>query len=355
MALVYTVLGVVAGLLGEGLAAALQNPWVLGAFALLLTGLALSMFDVWTFQMPAGLQARLQAASGRLPGGRFGGVFLMGGLSALMVGPCVAAPLAGALVYIGQSRDALLGAVALFSLAAGMSVPLLLLGLSAGTLLPRAGAWMERVKFFFGLLLLGVALWLVQPVLPLALTLLLLGGGALLGASLLVQGGALRRGLGLLVGLWGASLVLGALSGGSSLWQPLKHWGSASPAPAAAAPALRFERVADLAALDQALAQARQASRPVLLDFYADWCVSCKEMEHLTFPDPRVQARLGRALLLQADVTANTAADKALMRRYGLFGPPALLAFDSQGYERSRVIGFVKPEPLLARLASLGI
>jgi thiol:disulfide interchange protein DsbD len=182
MALIYTGFGVVAGLLGEGLAAALQNPWVLGAFALLLAGLSLSMFGVYELQLPGGLQSRVSAVSGRLPGGRFAGVFAMGGLSALIVGPCVAAPLAGALVYISQTKDVVIGGLALFSLAMGMSVPLLLVGLSAGSLLPRAGAWMEGVKTVFGVMLLAVALWIVSPVLPGWALMLIIGTGLLIGA-----------------------------------------------------------------------------------------------------------------------------------------------------------------------------
>jgi thiol:disulfide interchange protein DsbD len=362
MACIYTLMGVAAGLAGAGLAAALQNPWVLGAFALLLSALALSMFGVWEFQMPAAVQTRLQGAASRLPGGQHVAVFAMGGLSALMVGPCVAAPLAGALVYIGQTRDAALGAVALFSLAMGMSIPLLALGLSAGTLLPRAGPWMERVKTVFGVLLMGVALWLVAPVLPEAVVMLLLGGGLLVGAVSAFRSTVVAKGLALVAGLWGASLVIGALSGGSTYLQPLRHLAErgstaavASTTTQAAGP--RFERVKDMAALNAALSAARQRGQTVILDFYADWCTSCKEMEHLTFAKPEVQARMGKALLLQADVTANNADDRALLRHFTLFGPPAVLLFDAQGQEKAqaRIIGFMPPEKFLSRLAQVGL
>jgi thiol:disulfide interchange protein DsbD len=237
MALVYTSFGVVAGLLGEGLAAALQNAWVLGAFALLLAVLSLSMFGVFELQMPSALQTRISARTQRLPGGRFAGVFVMGGLSALVVGPCVAAPLAGVLVFIGRTHDVLIGAVALFSLAMGMSVPLLLVGVSAGSLLPRAGAWMENVKRLFGVVLLAVALWIVAPVLPAAVLMLSIGAALVFGAALLGlldsnSDGARRRRIArafaLVAAVLGTFEIAGALSGGNDPAQPLAHWAGAA-------------------------------------------------------------------------------------------------------------------------------
>jgi len=297
MALVYTGMGVAAGLAGEGLAATLQTPWVLGAFALVLVGLSLSMFGFYDLQIPASWQTRLHAASSQVEGGRYGGVFVMGGVSALIVGPCVAAPLAGALVYISQTRDVVLGGVALFAMACGMGVPLMLVGWSAGSLLPKAGPWMAWVKRGFGVLLLAVAAWMVWPVLPFGST---------------------------------------AEAAGAS----------SQPTPGAG---VVFRRIRTLAELDEAV---RTAGRPVLFDFYADWCVSCKEMERFTFTEPAVRARLGEMLLLQVDVTANSADDKALMRRYGLFGPPAILLFDTAGRELSahRVIGFQRAGDFLSHL-----
>ena len=369
MALVYTALGVAAGLLGEGLAAYLQKPAVLAAFALLLVGLAMSMFGFYELQLPQAWQSRMVGASTRLPGGRFGGVFLMGGLSALIVGPCVAAPLAGALVYIGQTRDVLLGGAALFSLAAGMSVPLLLVGLSAGSLLPRAGAWMEQVKRFFGVLLLAVALWMVSPVLPAwgvmvgwALLLICVAVGLRAFDGLAPQARwpqHLGKGLGMVLALVGAAQLVGALSGGRDALQPLAHLvalrdAAAAPgntvAPQAEAP--RFEKVADLAALEQAVAR---SDRPVLLDVSADWCTACGEMERLTFRDPAVQARMGRMTLLRADVTANSATDRALLKRFGLFGPPGIVFFDPRGGERTgaRVVGYVEAAAFARHLDSL--
>lgn len=350
MALVYTAFGVVAGLLGEGLAAALQNPWVLGAFALLLAGLSLSMFGFYELQMPGAVQSKVSAASGRLKGGTFAGVFVMGGMSALIVGPCVAAPLAGALVYISRTHDVLIGGVALFSLACGMSAPLLLVGLSAGSLLPRAGAWMEKVKHAFGVLLLAVALWLVSPVLP-TWGLMALAGALLLMSAVYLgaferlpeAGGGWRsffKGVGVLLALVGAAQFVGALSGGRDTLQPLAHLAARGGSAASAEsgkPA--FTTVRSVAELDAAIAA---AGKPVMLDFYADWCVSCKEYEKFTFSDGDVRKKLQDFVLLKADVTANTAHDKALLKRFDLFGPPGIVFFDGQGREKAaaRVIGY---------------
>jgi thiol:disulfide interchange protein DsbD len=365
MALVYTGFGVAAGLAGEGLAAALQTPWVLGAFAALLVVLSLSMFGLYELQLPAAWQTRLSGAGERLQGGRLGGVFLMGGLSALIVGPCVAAPLAGALVYISQTRDVLLGGVALFAMACGMSVPLLLVGLSAGTLLPRAGAWMEAVKRLFGLMLLAVAVWMVAPLLPTAVAMVAWGALALAAAGVCGllrpwpaprtwQGGVARL-AGLLFALVGLAQLVGGLTGGRDALRPWAHLtGAASPAEGHALP---FRRVRSTAELDEAVRAAAAAGRPVMFDFYADWCVSCKEMERFTFSVPAVQARLAGAVLLQVDVTANNDDDRALLRRFGLFGPPAILFFDATGRELTdrRVIGFQDADTFLASLGAAGI
>ena len=366
MALVYTTLGVAAGLAGEGLAGALQKPWVLLTFGALLVALALSMFDVYQLQLPSALQTRLSDASGKLSGGRLAAVFAMGAVSALIVGPCVAGPLAGALLYISQTGNALVGAGALFAMACGMSVPLLLTGLSAGSLLPRAGAWMNHVKKIFGLLLIGVALWMVSPVLPVTAAMALWGAFAILCAAFLRVGEPVAQGagagayaakaLGVLMLLAGLFELVGAASSGRDVLQPLAHLraGPAAPAggdmaAAAGEAGPRFTRVRSIAELDQALAS---AGKPAMLDFYADWCVSCKEMERLTFSDARVQAAMQGMRLLQADVTANSEEDRALMKRFKLFGPPGIVMFDASGEEvpRARVIGYLPPDKFLQRM-----
>ncbi len=362
MALVYTALGLAAGWAGEGLAAALQQPWVLSVFAAMLVLLALSMFGFYELQLPRAWRERLTQASGRTRGGRLWGVFLMGGVSALIVSPCVAAPLAGALVYISQSRDMLLGGMALFALAAGMSVPLLLLGASAGHWLPRSGAWMEHIKHFFGVLLVAVALWMLQSVLPGAVSMLLWGALLLVSAVYLRVFDTLHtgargwakffKGVGVVLAVLGVLQLVGAASGGRDPWQPLRHL--ATTGSVQAATGVHFQRVGSVAELERVVAT---AGRPVMLDFYADWCVSCKEMEAFTFSDPRVQAALSGALLLQADVTRNSPEDRALLRRFRLFGPPGIVFFDARGRELEgvRVIGFQSAERFLQSLAVAGL
>ncbi|PHV39425.1 protein-disulfide reductase DsbD [Janthinobacterium sp. BJB304] len=353
MAIVYTALGVAAGLAGEGLAAQLQNPWVLGFFALLMAGLALSMFGFYELQVPAFLQGKLTSVSNQQSSGRLAGVFVMGAISALIVGPCVAAPLAGALLYISQTRDVVIGGSALFAMAVGMSVPLLLVGVSAGTLLPRAGAWMDAVKRFFGVLQLGVAWWLVSPVLPgavqmLGWTVLFVGYGMyLLVGKSGAQHAWVAKAFGLVFAVLGAMQLVGVVSGGRDPLAPLAHLGGGQ------VHAQPFTRVKTVAQLDAALAQL--GGKPALLDFYADWCVSCIEMEKLTFVDPAVRAKMGQAVLLQVDVTANDADDKAMLKRFQLFGPPGIIMFNPQGQEiaQSRVIGFQNAATFLTSLRKL--
>lgn len=399
MSVIYTALGIAAGLSGAGLAAWLQTPWVLGLFALLLAVLALAMFDVYTLQMPSFIQSRLMAKNSHILGGKMSAAILMGALSALIVGPCVAAPLAGALLYISQTGDVFLGGAALFAMAWGMGVPLLLMGASAGKLMPRAGAWMEGVKQFFGLLLLATAWWMVTPLMPTWIQILGWAVLAMFAAVLLRPfepitsesgvSGACRKTLGLLLIVLSTVWILGVASGGRSLLQPLNHLSLSNSHPAmmgiptvapvttpmtpqgsmdgsssrigkqqllgtptvnlssttAQSPgALKagppsFQLVRTVAELEQLLAQ---STRPVMLDFYADWCVSCKEMEAFTFVDPRVIQRMSQMLLLKVDVTANNADDRALMKKFRLFGPPGIIFFSPGGHERKdvRVVGF---------------
>ena len=347
MAIVYTALGVAAGLLGEGLAAALQNPWVLGSFGILLVGLSLSMFNVYQLQVPAALQTKLVEVSDKQRAGKLLGVFIMGAISALIVGPCVAAPLASALLYISQTKNVLVGGVALFSMAMGMSVPLLLVGLSAGSLLPRAGRWMESVKQVFGVLMIAMALWLVSPVLPawiqiLGWTLLLLGYGVFLLRHNVVP----IKMAALLLCALGLTEFVGVVTGGRDVFQPFAHL-----AGVAKVSVVEFRRIKSIDELHLALAQAKSQGKSVMLDFYADWCVSCKEMEKLTFTDAGIKSKLDTMVLLQADVTANNDDDKALLKRFTLFGPPGIIFFNSGSVESGRVIGFEKVDQFSASLA----
>lgn len=352
MSVVYTALGVAAGLSGAGLAAWLQTPWILTLFAILLAVLALAMFDAFTFQMPSGIQARLAERSSRIPGGRYTGALLMGALSALIVGPCVAAPLAGALLYISQTGDVVLGGAALFAMAWGMGVPLLIVGASSGALLPKAGPWMDGVKRLFGMLLLATAWWMLIPVVPTWVQMtgwafLAIVGAVMLRAFDALPAGAgsarmFGKGIGLLLALAAAAWLIGAASGGRDVLQPLSHFASgglAASGAAAHAGELQFKRVRNNAELDALLAASTQ---PVMLDFYADWCVSCREMERFTFTDPGVAQRMAGMLLVQADVTANNADDRALLKRFRLFGPPGIMFFEPGGKELpdARVVGF---------------
>ncbi|MBV7536407.1 protein-disulfide reductase DsbD [Duganella sp. sic0402] len=361
MAMVYTALGVAAGIAGEGLAGALQKPWVLLTFGALLFALALSMFDVYQLQLPGALQSRLSESSGRQSGGKIAGVFIMGALSALIVGPCVAGPLAGALLYISKTGNAVIGGWALFAMATGMSVPLLLTGLSAGSLLPRAGAWMNHVKTVFGLLLIAVAIWMIGPVLPVTASMALWGALAILCAVFLRPGAAVpagagigahaARALGVVFLLAGLFQLIGAASNGTDVLQPLAHLRAGSGAGTADAGHAepRFTRIRSVAELEKLLANAKQ---PVMLDFYADWCVACKEMERMTFSDSRVASAMRGMQLIQVDVTANSADDRALMKRFQLFGPPGIILFNASGQEvpKARVIGFMPPDSFLRQL-----
>jgi thiol:disulfide interchange protein DsbD len=362
MALTYAAVGVAAGLSGTLLSNALQTPWVLGSFAGVFVLLSLSMFGFYELQLPTALQSKLTDASNKLHGGHLSGVFVMGALSAIIVGPCVAAPLAGALLYIGQTHDAWLGAAALFSMALGMGMPLLLIGASAGTLLPKAGGWMESVKRLFGVLLLAVAIWLISSLIPVGVQMLLWSVLLILSAVFLHALDALQhnasnwhrlwKGIGLLSFLLGIAYLIGALSGAGDILRPL---GRVVASQSENFTALQFSRVKNIIELDARLAQA--GGKTVMLDFYADWCVSCKEMERNTFSDPKVQEKLKNTLLLQADVTANSEDDKVFLARYQLFGPPATLFFKQNGKEQAdfRVTGYQNAGQFLQSLQNAGL
>jgi len=344
MALTYTAAGIAVAAGGSHVQAAFQQPWILGAFAALFVVLALSMFGLFTLQMPAAIQTRLSALSNRQSAGTLGGVFVMGALSALIVTTCVAPALVGALVVIGQSGDVVRGGIALFVMALGMGTPLLAIGASAGKLLPKAGAWMDTVKRLFGALMLGVAAWMLARVLPERVSLILWAVPAV-AAAVVLWSGARRLGgvmwlparLGAAAaGLYGLVLITGAALGGTDPLAPL-------PSLAGTRHELAFHTIKSVDDLQSAVSSARAQSRPVMLDFYADWCVSCKEMQKYTFTDARVQTALRNAVLLRADVTHNDAADQALLKHFGIYGPPTIAFYGADGHERRdfRVVGYM--------------
>jgi thiol:disulfide interchange protein DsbD len=360
MAMTYTTAGVLAGLFGANLQATFQNPWILGLFSLIFVALALSMFGFYELQLPSRVQSRLAEMSNRQEGGTLAGVAIMGLLSALIVGPCVAPPLAGALIFIGQTGDAVLGGTALFALSLGMGAPLLAIGTSAGKLLPTAGVWMDAVKAVFGVALLAVAILLLERILPTAAAmalwgLLLIGSAMYMGALQQLPPGAsgwtkLWKGVGFFLLTYGVLMLVGAAAGGKDTLQPLRGLGMGD---VGTEQRLAFKRVKTVADLDREIAAASAAGRPVMLDFYADWCVSCKEMERYTFSDPAVVDQMDRFVLLQADVTDNDDEDQALMQdRFAIPGPPAILFFDPQGRELRgfRVIGFKPPGTFVEHL-----
>jgi thiol:disulfide interchange protein DsbD len=349
MALTYTIAGAAFAAAGQQAQAFFQKPWIIVLFAALFVLLALGMFGVFNLLVPAGVRSRVGGMSIRQKQGTLLGTAVMGALSSLIVTACVAPPLVAALAVIGQSGDVFRGGAALFALSLGMGAPLLLVGASAGRLLPKAGAWMDAVKVAFGVMMLGVAVWMVGRILPGPVTLALWAVVAFVAGYYLVKpgssdakGGAtiVRRGLGALAVVYGLAMLVGALAGHSNPLQPLAGFGTARDG--ASANHLAFTRIKTVADLDRALQSAKAAGRPVMLDFYADWCVSCKEMEHLTFTDPGVQAALAPATTLQADVTANDEADQALLQRFGILGPPTIVFFGPDGAERKdyRVVGF---------------
>ena len=355
-ALVFTVAGVVAGLVGANLQIAFQTPWVVVAFALLFVALALSSFGLYELQLPSVLRSRLGAISNQQRGGSWAGVAVMGALSALIVGPCVAPPLAAAVLYIGQTRDPIFGGAALFLLAMGMGAPLIAFGVAAGKGLPTSGPWMVAVQRAFGVVFLGLAVWMLSRVLPASVG-LALWGALLLGAAAMLAVVASKpaardgaRALGwttaLLLGLAGMAQVVGALAGSHDPLQPLAGLRGGG----AETRELPFRAIKSLADLDREIAAARAAGQPLVLDFYADWCVACKEMEKYTFPEPAVHDALEGFVLLKADVTANDALDQALMQRLGIIGPPATL-FYVDGVERraSRLFGFEKAPKFVER------
>jgi thiol:disulfide interchange protein DsbD len=351
MALTYALAGIACAAAGRQVQAVFQQWWVITLFAGLFVALGLSMLGLFTLQMPVSVQTRIASVSNRQSAGSFGGVAIMGALSALIVTTCVAPALVGALVVISQTGAIARGGAALFAMGVGMGTPLLAVGASAGKLLPRAGPWMDLVKKIFGVMMLAVAAWMLARIVPDRVALVLWALPALLLAWLLWSetrspsaSGWTLRALGVLVGLYGVALAAGSALGGTDPLAPL-------PAFAAKTPALPFRTIKTLADLDREVALARSRGRSVLVDFSADWCTSCKEMERYTFSDPAVQAALAQTVLLRADVTRNDSDDQALLRRFGIFGPPTIAFYGTDGQERAqyRVVGYMKADAFAER------
>jgi thiol:disulfide interchange protein DsbD len=355
MAFTYTIVGILVGLSGENIQAWFQNPWIIGSFAAIFVALSFSMFGFYELQMPASIQSKLVNISNSQQGGNIVGVAIMGFLSALIVGPCVTAPLVGALIYIAETGDAVLGGMALFSLSMGMGAPLLLIGASAGKFLPKAGAWMDAVKAVFGVLLLGLAIWLLERVAPAAATMalwaaLIIVSAIYMGAmDSLAEGSSgwkkLWKGLGVLLLIYGIIILLGLASGNRNVYQPLKGLAGISGT-ASQVEHLNFKQIKGVDGFNAELERANAAGKTVMLDFYADWCVSCKEMEAFTFSDPAVQKALDGVVLLQADVTPNDEKDTELYKHFGIIGPPSIMFFGTDGKENRnyRVVGFMPAE-----------
>ncbi len=362
MAFTYTVAGIIAGVFGSNLQAAFQNPWILGTFSAVFVALAFSMFGFYELQLPSAIQSKLTEVSNRQQGGSLIGVAIMGLLSALIVGPCVAPPLMGALIYIGQTGDPWLGGLALFALSMGMGAPLVAIGTAGGKFLPRAGGWMDAVKAVFGVLLLAVAVWMLERVLPaeiamLLWALLLLGSAIYMGALEPLKEGAsgwrkLWKMLGLVMLLQGALILIGLSAGNTDPLQPLKGIGFSGSSSAAKPAHLVFKQVTSVEELEREVAAAAAQGKSVMLDFYADWCVSCKEFEKYTFSNPQVLAALGNSVALQADVTDNNDAQQAMLKRFGLIGPPGIIFYDVQGNELTphRVVGFMEADEFAAHI-----
>lgn len=364
MSLTYTVAGLLTGLLGANLQTMLQNPWVISSFSALFVVLSLSMFGLYELQLPQGIQDRLHRISHNQTGGKLAGVALMGLLSGLIVGPCLAPPLAGALIFIGQQGDPLLGASALFSLSMGMGIPLLVIGTSAGSLLPKAGPWMDGIKSVFGVLMIALAIWLLERIIPGWVALLLWGSllivsavylGALNSLSMVSTGWEkLLKGFGLIILVYGSLLIVGSASGSQNVWQPLTALTSPSFNTGENQHGVKFIQIDNLTELEQQLSR---STRPVMLDLYADWCTECKTMEMTTFKDPAVVAALANTTTLQLDMTDNTAEHKALLKKFSIFGPPTILFFDSQGdeYSQYRLIGGLDAQDFSQHIANIPI
>jgi len=359
-ALAYMVFGILAALFGSNLQTFFQQPWIIALFSAIFVLLSFSMFGFYHLELPKSLQVKLHNSSERHRDGSLWGAAIMGVLSSLIVGPCVAAPLAGALIFIGQTGDVVLGGSALFVMGLGMGVPLLLLGASAGKFLPKAGNWLNATKAVFGVIMLAVAVWMLSRILPPEITMLLwvmlliIPSVYLNAIDPLPEHSSgwrkLSKGIGLIMLVYGVLLLIGFSMGNNNPLKPLQGLGGGNVQ--AKEQGILFERVASPAELDAKIRQAAANNRPVMLDFYADWCISCKEMEAYTFTDSRVKQSLAGFVLLQADVTQNSADDKALLAKFNLIGPPAILFFGTDREESAaqRVIGYQDADTFIETL-----
>jgi thiol:disulfide interchange protein DsbD len=360
MAVAYTIAGVLAGLFGANLQAAFQTPWIITLFALIFVVLAMSMFDLFELQIPNAIQSKITKVSGSQSG--IVGIAIMGFLSALIVGPCVAAPLAGALIYIGQTGDAFLGGVALFSLSIGMGVPLIAIGTSAGKFMPRPGVWMDNVKSIFGVMLIGISIWMISRIVDENVSMMLWGGLAIfiavnIGALEPIRGRCIRcarankKALGIIIFLYGMSLLLGGMAGATNPLHPLNPFLPNQASASVSAPQHKsFEKITSLQELDAILAQNK--GKKVMVDFYADWCTACKEYESKTFSDESVKTAMDAYVLVQVNLTANDAAAKEISGKFGIFGPPAILFFDENGIHQkdADIVGFKEPQEFIKHL-----
>ncbi|MDD3835406.1 MAG: protein-disulfide reductase DsbD [Sulfurimonas sp.] len=354
MAVAYTIAGVLAGLFGANLQAALQTPWVIYSFAGVFVALAFSMFGFYELKLPDSFVTKVSKNSNR---GGYIGVAIMGFLSALIVGPCVAAPLAGALVYIGQTGDAVLGGLALFFMSIGMGIPLIAVGVSAGRFMPKPGAWMTMVSDIFGVMMLFVAVWMLERVVDEYITMLLY---ASLGIGFAIYLGAFereshifKRSVALISFIYFVALLIGALGGSTSMLKPLSFLQSKTSQVSVQTKKLDYTTVKSIAELDELLV--KHKGKKIMLDFYASWCTSCKELDAVTFADARVQAKLSEFVFIKADITENSKEQKAMSKKYGVFGPPALIFFDasSKVIDSKTIIGFIGPDEFLAHLNQL--
>ncbi len=364
MSVAYTIAGILAGLFGANISAALQDPWIIGIFSAVFVGLAFSMFGFYDIQMPSFIQSKLSKKSDEMQGQGVVGVAIMGFLSALIMGPCVAAPLAGALVYIGQSGDAILGGAALFVMSMGMGLPLLAIGTGAGKYMPKPGGWMDSIKAIFGVIMLALAIWTLSRVVPsniiiLMWTVLVISSAIYMGALESLKEGVsgwkkLIKSFAVIMFIYGIMLFVGAMTNATNPLNPLETISSKNTLTTVQAEVVEEHHFKIIPTLKELQTIIKESEKPVMVDFYADWCVSCIELENYTFSDSNVQKKMQEFTLIQIDVTKNSAADKEILKKFGIFGPPAILFFKGgKELKNKRLIGFKDAKEFLSHLNSL--